>query len=159
MSCMCSSSVQYFRDFILLSNRVRNYFHTANAASHTTMDKPTKEETAHKSDNRSTPLGRTGKMMCRPGKQTRNPYLNFLRDYRRNNCHLSAVDVVRHGAEEWRRMTDEQKLPYVKIAFYTPLKRRRCPTCSGMPARMKRSAMRAVARRKAMNRVRVKKEQ
>uniref|UniRef100_A0A182S5Q5 HMG box domain-containing protein n=1 Tax=Anopheles maculatus TaxID=74869 RepID=A0A182S5Q5_9DIPT len=101
----------------------------------------------------------TGSMMCRPGKTTRNPYLNFLRDYRRKNCHLSAVDIVRQGAEQWRQMTDEQKLPYVKIAFYTPLKRRRCPTCAGMPARrMKRSAMRAIARSKAMGRVRVKKE-
>uniref|UniRef100_A0A182Y5R0 Uncharacterized protein n=1 Tax=Anopheles stephensi TaxID=30069 RepID=A0A182Y5R0_ANOST len=113
---------------------------------------------AQQSGETSTARGGTGSMMCRPGKTTRNPYLNFLRDYRRKNCHLSAVDIVRQGAEQWRRMSDEQKLPYVKIAFYTPLRRRRCPTCTGMSGRMKRSAMRAIARSKAMNRVRVKKE-
>uniref|UniRef100_A0A182K9F2 HMG box domain-containing protein n=1 Tax=Anopheles christyi TaxID=43041 RepID=A0A182K9F2_9DIPT len=104
--------------------------------------------------------------VCRPGKQTRNPYLNFLRDFRRKNCHLSVVEVVRQGAEQWRRMTDEQKLPYVKVAFYTPLKRRRCPVCPTMmtsrmrrqPTNVKQRRAHARKRQRSSSNNRVKKE-
>uniref|UniRef100_A0A182PB47 HMG box domain-containing protein n=1 Tax=Anopheles epiroticus TaxID=199890 RepID=A0A182PB47_9DIPT len=99
--------------------------------------------------------------VCKPGKQTRNPYLNFLRDFRRKNCHLSVVEIVRQGAEQWRRLTDEQKLPYVRIAFYTPLKRKRCPVCPSMPGRRMRQAMKqrkAAKNRRSGSNNRVKKE-
>uniref|UniRef100_A0A182VV28 HMG box domain-containing protein n=1 Tax=Anopheles minimus TaxID=112268 RepID=A0A182VV28_9DIPT len=93
-------------------------------------------------------------VVCKPGKKTRNPYLNFLRDFRQQNCHLSVVEVVRQGAERWRQMSDDQKLPYVKIAFYTPMKRRMCLSCKRKMLRMKRRPMKtedAIARRKPIS--------
>uniref|UniRef100_A0A4Y0BEA0 Uncharacterized protein n=1 Tax=Anopheles funestus TaxID=62324 RepID=A0A4Y0BEA0_ANOFN len=44
-------------------------------------------------------------------------------------------------------MTDEQKLPYVRVAFYTPLKRHRCPSCRARLGLMK-TQLRAIVRRK-----------
>uniref|UniRef100_A0A182F4F2 HMG box domain-containing protein n=1 Tax=Anopheles albimanus TaxID=7167 RepID=A0A182F4F2_ANOAL len=80
-----------------------------------------------------------GNGMHNPGRKSRNPYLNFLREFRRQNYHLSAVEVVRRGAAHWRQLTEEQRLPYVRIAFYAPMRPRRCPLC-GMRYRMKRAA-------------------
>uniref|UniRef100_A0A182IMI9 Uncharacterized protein n=1 Tax=Anopheles atroparvus TaxID=41427 RepID=A0A182IMI9_ANOAO len=78
-------------------------------------------------------------MSCNPGKRSRNPYLNYLREFRRKNCHLSAVEIVRQGAEQWRKMTDEQKLPFIRTAFYTAMRPRRCPACRMVMGRSRRA--------------------
>ncbi|KFB39787.1 hypothetical protein ZHAS_00007153 [Anopheles sinensis] len=86
------------------------------------------------------PSSRRNAMTCNPGRKSRNPYINYLREFRRQNCHLSAVEVVRQGAERWRKMTDEQKLPYIRTAFYTPMRpMRRCPACRMAASRSRRA--------------------
>jgi hypothetical protein len=46
---------------------------------------------------------------CRPGILTRNPFLNYCRYIRENNCGLSAVQVVQRAAREWKTMSKEEK--------------------------------------------------
>ncbi|XP_050084705.1 uncharacterized protein LOC126570765 [Anopheles aquasalis] len=74
-----------------------------------------------------------------PRRKSRNPYLNFLSEFRSKNLNLSAVEVIRRGAAYWRQLTEEQKLPYVRLAFYAPMRPRRCPMC-GMRYRTKRAS-------------------
>uniref|UniRef100_A0A182RPP2 HMG box domain-containing protein n=1 Tax=Anopheles funestus TaxID=62324 RepID=A0A182RPP2_ANOFN len=159
MSCILPCCVSVLKDLVNLTERIRNFANSVVHAAPMTSPKnnrKTRLEMAEASGETSTP--RAGAMVCKPGKKTRNPYLNFLRDFRIKNCHLSVVEIVRQGAEQWRRMTDEQKLPYVKVAFYTPLKRRRCPSCSARFGSMK-TQRRAIVRRKPMiGGVRVKRE-
>ncbi|KAK9695040.1 Protamine and protamine like [Popillia japonica] len=50
----------------------------------------------------------------RPGRITRNPFLNFLRDYRKNHCNMTVVQIACEGAKEWRAMSDEQKQQYMR---------------------------------------------
>jgi hypothetical protein len=49
---------------------------------------------------------------CRPGIKTRNPFFNYCRHIRETNCGLSAVDVVKRAAQEWKSMSPEQKNEY-----------------------------------------------
>ncbi|XP_073848115.1 uncharacterized protein [Musca autumnalis] len=74
--------------------------------------------------NAATSSGAGGRCL-RPGPVGRNPYLNFLREFRKSNCGLSAVETIRKGAEEWRKLPPEQKLKYIAEAFYAPIRRRR----------------------------------
>lgn len=55
----------------------------------------------------------------RPGPSTRNPYLNFLRQYRKDNCGMTAVELIVNGAKEWKKLTNEQKCKYIAEAFHT----------------------------------------
>ncbi|ENN82475.1 hypothetical protein D910_09019 [Dendroctonus ponderosae] len=50
------------------------------------------------------------------GRVTRNPFLNFLRDMRRNTQGMSPIEVTQRGAEIWRNMTRAQKEPYCQMA-------------------------------------------
>lgn len=50
------------------------------------------------------------------GRVTRNPFLNFLRDMRKNTQGMSPIQVTRRGAEIWRNMTRAQKEPYCQMA-------------------------------------------
>lgn len=59
------------------------------------------------------PTAKSGGRCLRPGPVGRNPYLNFLREFRKSNCGLSAVETIRKGAEEWRKLPPEQKLKYI----------------------------------------------
>lgn len=52
----------------------------------------------------------------RCGRITRNPFLNFLRDIRKNAKGLSITEVASKGAEIWRKMDDRQKQPYLQLA-------------------------------------------
>lgn len=45
----------------------------------------------------------------REGKITNNPFLNFLRQYRKTHCGLSIIQIAKKGAQEWRCMSDKQK--------------------------------------------------
>lgn len=54
-----------------------------------------------------------GKCM-RPGPITTNGYLNFLREYRKKHCGLSAVETVRQGAAEWNKLSEQEKNRYTQ---------------------------------------------
>ncbi len=56
------------------------------------------------------------------GKVTRNPFFNFLRDYRRCHKNISAKEIAMDGAEKWRCMSDQGKAKYIVQAFHTPKK-------------------------------------
>ncbi|XP_036336974.1 uncharacterized protein LOC118747091 [Rhagoletis pomonella] len=67
---------------------------------------------------------KAGKCQRPSGPLHRNPYLNFLREFRQRNCGLSAVEIIRRGAKEWNNMAKESKLRYIEEAFYAPKKRK-----------------------------------
>ena len=48
----------------------------------------------------------------RPGPITSNGYLNFLREYRKKRCGLTAVQTVVCGAKEWNCLSCAQKKKY-----------------------------------------------
>ncbi|TMW43007.1 hypothetical protein DOY81_011913, partial [Sarcophaga bullata] len=60
----------------------------------------------------------------KPGPIVRNPYLNFLRKFRKENCGLTPVETIRRGARAWKSLTVSEKLSYIKEAFYAPKRRR-----------------------------------
>ncbi|XP_039966789.1 uncharacterized protein LOC120778836 isoform X1 [Bactrocera tryoni] len=70
---------------------------------------------------------RNGKCHRPSGTLHRNPYLNFLREFRLRNTGLSAVEIIRRGAREWRNMPKEDKLQFIEEAFYAPKKRKPPP--------------------------------
>ncbi|XP_044760139.1 protamine-like [Coccinella septempunctata] len=47
---------------------------------------------------------------------TRNPYLNFMREFRLKNKNMNVVEQTVKGAEMWRKMNESQKAPYVDLA-------------------------------------------
>ncbi|KAF7285475.1 hypothetical protein GWI33_010573 [Rhynchophorus ferrugineus] len=55
-----------------------------------------------------------------PGKITRNPFFNFLRDFRAANRGLSISEISQKGAEAWRNMKREDKIAYYKMAKEAP---------------------------------------
>lgn len=60
-------------------------------------------------------------MKCyKEGIHTRNPFLNFLRKYRKEHCGLSIIDIAKRGGEEWRKMSECEKCPFIMEAFHTP---------------------------------------
>ncbi|XP_053687295.1 protamine-like [Sabethes cyaneus] len=65
------------------------------------------------------PTGTAAQRTCSGGKKTRNPYLNFLRQFRSQHCAMAAVEIVRQGAAQWRQMTPEARAPYVTMARST----------------------------------------
>uniref|UniRef100_A0A1Q3FTN6 HMG box domain-containing protein n=1 Tax=Culex tarsalis TaxID=7177 RepID=A0A1Q3FTN6_CULTA len=65
-------------------------------------------------DGRARRVGRS----CNPGRKSRNPYINFLREFRRTHCDLRPVEVIRQGALAWNRLTEAERLPYIREAFY-----------------------------------------
>ncbi|XP_018321753.1 serine/arginine-rich splicing factor 4-like [Agrilus planipennis] len=64
-----------------------------------------------------------------PGILSRNPFINFLREYRRKNkeklAKLSQIEIVRTCAQEWRKLTPKEKSVYVEQAARAPRSRRR----------------------------------
>lgn len=58
--------------------------------------------------------------MFRPGKITRNPFLNFLRAQRESSSAASILDISVEGASKWREMTPQQKCPYIAEAHHCP---------------------------------------
>ncbi|GJQ73198.1 hypothetical protein Trydic_g13581 [Trypoxylus dichotomus] len=67
----------------------------------------------------------------RPGRLTRNPFLNFLREYRRTHCNMSMIQIACEGAKEWRSMTDEQKQQYARRSKADPRRGKRSKTSRG----------------------------
>lgn len=66
-----------------------------------------------------------GKKCLKPGVLTRNPFFNFLRKLRAENCGLTIIQIAKKGGIEWRGMTDAEKCPFVMQAFSTPRKHRK----------------------------------
>lgn len=64
------------------------------------------------------------------GPVTRNPFFNFLRDYRKKHCGKSVVEIAREGAKEWRSMSEQQKEQYIKSACLAPKTKRKARRCS-----------------------------
>lgn len=57
-----------------------------------------------------------------PDKITRNPFFNFLRDFRLCHKGLLAKEVAIQGAEEWNQMPEESRSKYNDQASNTPKK-------------------------------------
>lgn len=74
----------------------------------------------------SEPSSSRQRTICRPGKYTRNPWLNFLRGFRRTHCNLNAVQVMKEGSKVWRQMSDGEKLTYYREAFKTKPRQKIC---------------------------------
>lgn len=53
---------------------------------------------------------------------TRNPFFNFLRDYRKCHKNVSAKVHAVNGAAEWNAMNEQAKSKYIVQAFQTPKK-------------------------------------
>uniref|UniRef100_W8C5A7 Protamine n=1 Tax=Ceratitis capitata TaxID=7213 RepID=W8C5A7_CERCA len=70
----------------------------------------------------------------RGGPITSNGYLNFLREFRKKCCGLSAVETVRQGAKLWNRLSCKQKDKYRLMGRNARPRRRRCA-----PKRKRRS--------------------
>lgn len=56
------------------------------------------------------------------GMITRNPFFNFLRDYRKCHKNVSAKVIAVDGAAEWNGMSEQSKSKYIVQAFHTPKK-------------------------------------
>ncbi|XP_065361672.1 protamine-like [Calliphora vicina] len=93
---------------------------------------------------------RSGGRCLKPGPVGRNPYLNFLRQFRKQNCGLSPVETIRAGAKEWKRLNKEERLRFIKEAFYAPKRRRQSNMCG--PASSRRSSKRSSSRRAGRSR-------
>ncbi|XP_014093726.1 protamine-like protein 99C [Bactrocera oleae] len=72
----------------------------------------------------------------RPGPITSNGYLNFLREFRKKCCGMSAVETVRQGAKAWNRLSCKQKAKYRAMACKRPRRKKRR---SCRPKRRRRS--------------------
>ncbi|KAL1496956.1 hypothetical protein ABEB36_007999 [Hypothenemus hampei] len=58
------------------------------------------------------------------GPITNNPFLNFLRDMRKNTHGLSPTQLSAKGGELWRNMSVTQKEPYCQMARQVAGRRR-----------------------------------
>lgn len=54
------------------------------------------------------------KIKCyREGRITRNPFFNFLRQFRKERCGLTILQIASQGAQQWRAMNICDKCLYV----------------------------------------------
>ncbi|CAH1383172.1 unnamed protein product [Tenebrio molitor] len=67
-------------------------------------------------------LNRKDKRSGKRPPPSRNPFLNFLRDFRKCNRNLGGSQLMKMGAELWRRMNEAQKLLYFELAKNAPKK-------------------------------------
>lgn len=71
-----------------------------------------------------------GRSLPRPieftqGKVYRNPFLNFLKDFRKSHKNkLDAVEVTKRAAQLWRIMNEREKSPYINMAKQAPKRKR-----------------------------------
>lgn len=59
------------------------------------------------------------------GPITRNPFFNFMRHLRETSCSHSIIDMAKHAGAEWRKMSDQDKCPFVMAAHRAPRRSRR----------------------------------
>lgn len=65
----------------------------------------------HRSKSRRS--ARPNKCM-RPGPIGRNPYLNFLREFRKKCCGLTPTETIKQGARAWKKLPAAQKRLYIE---------------------------------------------
>ncbi|XP_037938748.1 uncharacterized protein LOC119671930 [Teleopsis dalmanni] len=67
----------------------------------------------------------------KPGPITNNPFLNYIRYFKKQNCGLSPRETVRRAASTWNRMTPEQKNKFQVQAckVTTSARRKRTKLC------------------------------
>ncbi|KAJ8941577.1 hypothetical protein NQ314_010351 [Rhamnusium bicolor] len=80
---------------------------------------------SRRSRSRSVKKSHTVTHTFRSGRVTRNPFLNFMRDFRKSNNGLKLTELTKRGAELWRKMNDRQKSPYCQLARQAPKRRSR----------------------------------
>lgn len=61
----------------------------------------------------------------KPGQYTRNPFFNYLREFRKTHCGMTIVEQAIQAGAEWRCMTKEEKCKYVVHTDGKPRRRRR----------------------------------
>lgn len=59
------------------------------------------------------------------GEYTRNPFFNYLREYRKTHCGMTIVEQAVEAGAEWRCMTQEEKSKFVVFTDGKPHRRRR----------------------------------
>lgn len=52
-----------------------------------------------------------------PGKLTKNPFFNYLREFRKCNCGLTVTEQAAQAGQKWRCMSDQEKAPYIVQAY------------------------------------------
>ncbi|CAG9836448.1 unnamed protein product [Diabrotica balteata] len=56
-----------------------------------------------------------------PSKIFRNPFLNFMRDFRKSHKkNLTVTELVRRGAQMWRQMDEKQRAHYIAMSKNAP---------------------------------------
>lgn len=93
----------------------------------------------------------------RPGPKTTNPFLNFMRVYRRKKCGWPAAKIAVRGAIRWCKMSKRQKLRFYREACMLRKKklrrrrrRRRCRSRS----QKRRSSSRCGSKKRSKSRSR-----
>jgi hypothetical protein len=51
----------------------------------------------------------------RPGKITKNGFLNFVRDKRAESCSRNQAEIIKNAAEEWQNLSGEEKQRYTEM--------------------------------------------
>lgn len=59
------------------------------------------------------------------GDYTRNPFFNYLREYRRSHCGMTIIEQAVQAGAEWRSMGEKEKCKYVVCSDGRPGRRRR----------------------------------
>lgn len=58
------------------------------------------------------------------GKVYRNPFLNFLQDFRKSHrAKLDVVEITRRAAQLWRIMNERERSPYINMSRNAPKRR------------------------------------
>ncbi|CAH1130780.1 unnamed protein product [Ceutorhynchus assimilis] len=63
--------------------------------------------------------------MIRIGRVTRNPFLNFLREVRKKCSGMGVLEISVKAGELWRKMSRNEKEPFLQMARQAPRRRRR----------------------------------
>lgn len=55
-------------------------------------------------------------MVCNPGKITGNPFLNFVREFRKERCGRRQADIIKEAARHWNKLPQTEKADWVEAA-------------------------------------------
>nr|CAI5835926.1 unnamed protein product [Callosobruchus analis] len=105
--------------------------------------KGSKKAHRRKSRRRSSKGCHKKKRCHKEGRKTSNPFLNFLRIFRKQHCGWSVKKVAIEGAKCWCKMTPEQKRKYYRQACKQQHAEMKCRGGSKGKKRYSRSCSRA----------------